>query len=1392
MAAAHGRTHAASWPRRLFGSKRRGSADAGTERTIYINARPPTAAHHPQYPANQIRTAKYTVLSFVPKNLFEQFRRAANIYFLFLLVLQFIPAVTTGMPGLSALALFTIVLLTMLKDGYEDSKRSASDREANRARAVVLGRGWVNVNKPPAHMLRPRGLLRLVFSDSGAGGSVGGPLPASQQQQPPPPPYDGDVAEDAMDVDGDAWLATEWRHVHVGDIVLLRDGDAVPADLVLLAASGADDSCFVETKNLDGETNLKTKAVVPLTAHLRSPARLGSFACAISAEPPSTQLYAFKGTIRQVGGSADGGSGGGAPEPLGVDNLLLRGSVVRNTAWAVGAVAFTGDDTKIMMNAGETPSKRSRIERMMNRQVLTQFCLLFVLCMLSAVLGGVYYGRGASFQALFVVAFQTHANRSAPLYGFLTFWTSLILYQTVVPISLYVTIEVVKSFQAYFINQDADMYYAPTDRRCVPKSWNLSDDLGQVEYIFSDKTGTLTQNVMVFRQCSIRGKVYGQLVPDDDDDEAHDDRVASLRRAMDARIAQFFDHPHRQGAAASFLDTAVYDDLQADGTQARAAIEFFTVLALCHTAVSHVPDAAQPHVIEYKAQSPDEAALVATARDVGFVFLRRDRDRLACRFLGHEQTYELLATLEFTSARKRMSVVVRRADGRIVLLCKGADSVVMARCRPGQERLRQATLDDLERFAQRGLRTLCLGYRILDEAEYVTWRASYDAALASLGDRDAEVEAACDALEQRLQLVGGTAIEDKLQDGVPDTIAQLALAGIKLWVLTGDKTETAINIGHSCNLLTADMQTVVVAAADAEGTRAQLERALLDFADTHADLSYAGGGGGAMAGVAPRKPGAWRRLLRRRAAASAADGLRDPAYEQARRAAADTSRRRGVRGVWDDVRTRNVPGGSRLRLRRDVPLALVVDGAALKHALEADLAPLFLEVAVRCRSVLCCRVSPLQKALVVRLVKRHLGALCLAVGDGANDVSMIQEADVGVGISGEEGLQAVMASDYAVGQFRFLQKLLLVHGRWSYLRIASMVLNFFYKNVVFTLSLFWFQIYCQWSVANFFDYALVTLYNMLFTSLPPGALGVFDQDLPAFAGVVVPQLYKRGIYKLEYSMARFWTYVADGLYQAAAVVFLVVYVYHTGAPAQRSGLDTADKDDVGTVGAFCVVLVTNLYMGLNNRNWTWVMPVAQLFGVALLLGVFFVYGAMFDDVFSAGAGRRVFVQPAFWLLLALTTVVCLLPHYVVKFVRSAWYPTDTDVVHEIIAGFRRAASKAAKHPPVAAAGPLNYGAAAAAGARKEVPFGAVSSQHRMARRHRHPGAVHSHAMDGAIPLHDLGPYLHSAQESFRSTTVLAQDTLTRPGLYQGTRYPESDAALVHYLHGLAHMGDPLF
>ncbi|KAK5000308.1 phospholipid transporting ATPase, partial [Cryomyces antarcticus] len=324
-------------------------------------------------------------------------------------------------------------------------------------------------------------------------------------------------------------------------------------------------------------------------------------------------------------------------------------------------------------------------------------------------------------------------------------------------------------------------------------------------------------------------------------------------------------------------------------------------------------------------------------------------------------------------------------DGKIMLFCKGADSIIYSRLRRGEQpELRRATAEHLELFAREGLRTLCIAQRELAEEEYQLWNKQHDIAASSVQDRDEKLEKISDAIERELTLLGGTAIEDRLQDGVPDAIALLASAGIKLWVLTGDKVETAINIGFSCNLLSTEMDLIVFKVDEDKPERAgaELDRLLATFNKTGSDEEL-----------------------------KAAKKNHEP------------------------------PAPTH---------ALVIDGDSLKHVLDDELRQKFLLLCKECKSVLCCRVSPSQKAAVVQMVKNGLDVITLSIGDGANDVAMIQEAHVGVGIAGEEGRQAVMSSDYAIGQFRFLTRLVLVHGRWSYRRLAETIANFFYKNIVWT------------------------------------------------------------------------------------------------------------------------------------------------------------------------------------------------------------------------------------------------------------------------------------------------------------------------------------------------------
>lgn len=376
----------------------------------------------------------------------------------------------------------------------------------------------------------------------------------------------------------------------------------------------------------------------------------------------------------------------------------------------------------------------------------------------------------------------------------------MIAFQNIVPVSLFISIEIVKTVQAYFIAQDVDMYYKPFDTACIPKNWGISDDLGQIEYIFSDKTGTLTQNVMEFQKCSIHGVVYGEGVTEAQrgaakregreaiDPEELSQRLAAFKAEMINKLMRLFKNRYVQVDKLTLISPKLAEDIaDRSSEQASHIVAFFRALAVCHTVLADKPEPSEkPHHLEYKAESPDEAALVGAARDVGFPFVGKSKDTLDIEVLGQPERYTLLKTLEFNSSRKRMSVIVRAPDGRIILYCKGADTVIYQRLSPNvHPALTEKTSKDMDTFANGGLRTLCIAYRVLDEGEFLTWVRTYEAATSATENREEEIEKAASQIEQSLLILGATALEDKLQEGVPDAIETLHRAGIKLWILTG-------------------------------------------------------------------------------------------------------------------------------------------------------------------------------------------------------------------------------------------------------------------------------------------------------------------------------------------------------------------------------------------------------------------------------------------------------------------------------------------------------------------------------------------------------------------------------------------------------------------------------
>ncbi|KAK9899263.1 aminophospholipid-transporting P-type ATPase [Cystobasidium minutum MCA 4210] len=1028
-----------------------------------------------KYCNNYVSTGKYNLVTFVPKFLSEQFSKYANVFFLFTAAIMQIPGVSPTNRYTTILPLSIVLLVAAFKEIQEDFKRHQSDRELNARKAKVL--------------------------------------------------------------QGNAFTDRPWRSIKVGDIVRLESNDFFPADLLLLSSSEPEGLCYIETSNLDGETNLKIKQANPATAHVTSGHVAGTLNGYLKSENPNNSLYTYEGTLNMAGKVI----------PLDPNQLLLRGAQLRNTEWIYGLVVFTGHETKLMRNATATPIKRTAVERMVNTQILFLFAILLSLSVSSAI-GSII--RSYSFaDQMWYVMLETKGNKAkAFVEDVLTF---IILYNNLIPISLIVTMEVVKFQQAILINSDLDMYYAPTDTPALCRTSSLVEELGQIEYIFSDKTGTLTQNVMIFRECSIAGVRYAETV-----DET------------------------RKGETFEFTDLKINT---ANPEMGSVIIEFLTLLATCHTVIPE----RKGDKITYQASSPDEAALVQGAEMLDYQFTTRKPTSIFVDIDKKQQEFGILNVCEFNSTRKRMSTIIRGPDGKIKLYCKGADTVILERLAENNP-YTEATLAHLEDYATEGLRTLCIAMREIPEEEYQQWSAIYNKAAATINGRQEELDKAAELIETNLFLLGATAIEDKLQDGVPEAIATLQQAGIKVWVLTGDRQETAINIGLSCRLISESMSLVIVNEETMHDTKSYITKKLEQI--------------------------------------------------KAQKSTGDLEE-----------------------------LALIIDGKSLTYALEKEISGLFLELAVMCKAVVCCRVSPLQKALVVKLVKKNMKSILLAIGDGANDVSMIQAAHVGIGISGVEGLQAARSADVAISQFRYLTKLLLVHGTWSYQRLSKLILYSFYKNIVLYMLNFWFSFNNSFSGQVLFESWTLTFYNVIFTVLPPVVLGVFDQFVSARMLDRYPEQYQFGQRNAFFNVRVFWQWIGNALYHSIAIYIAVAIIFWDDLILPQGWM--AGQWIWGTTAYIATLVTVLLKAALISDLWTKYtvaaipgsfafamvfLPLYQL--IAPMVGVSTEYQGIVAHLWGSGV---------FWFTILLLPVFCMSRDFAWKSYKRFARPEPYHIVQEI-------------------------------------------------------------------------------------------------------------------------------
>jgi phospholipid-translocating ATPase len=889
--------------------------------------------------------------------------------------------------------------------------------------------------------------------------------------------------------------------LRVGDLIIVDKDERVPADLVLLRTSESSGSVFVRTDQLDGETDWKLRLAVPTTQKLATDHQLFEISARIYSEKPQKDIHSFIGTFSRLDSL-------NSDESLDLENTLWTNCVIAS-GQALGVVIYTGTETRSVMN---NSAPRSKVG-LLDIEVNTITKLLFVAVIALALIMMALKGFGG------------------PWYRYL--FRFILLFSYIIPISLRVNLELGKSFYSWAIGKDPSM--TGTAVRCT----TIPEELGRISYLLSDKTGTLTQNSMVLKRLHLGTVSYAAdsfeelsatLKSTYLGSDTSTSSKTKFRRSENTRIRDAV-----QALALCHNVTPVYETSETSETDTGS-------IASEAEADQHL-QITEKQVVSYQASSPDEVALVQWTQEVGLALSRRDLSSMQLR--GPDDrlyNYTILQVFPFTSETKRMGIIVKDLQtGEIVFYLKGAD-VVMSPIVQYTDWLDE----EVGNMARDGLRTLVVARKMLSEEQYLDFESRYNAARLSVTDRVARVAQVVESLEREMELLCITGVEDKLQDNVRPTLELLRNAGIKIWMLTGDKLETATCIAKSSRLVSRTQGLHIL-------------KKVVTRTDAHLELNS---------------------------------------------------------------------------FRRKQDCALVISGESLEVCLSYYQQE-FMELATAAPAVVCCRCSPTQKAQVVQLIQKHTGKRTAAVGDGGNDVSMIQQADAGIGIEGREGKQASLAGDFSIPQFSHLANLLLVHGRRSYKRSASLAQFVIHRGLIIsTMQAVFSSVFYLSSVALYQGFLTVG-YATVYTMFPVFSL-VLDQDVSAEIALTYPELYKELAKGRSLSYKTFFMWVLISIYQGGVIMYGALLLF--------------EDEFIHIVAiSFSSLILTELIMvALNIRTWHYLMILAELISLVLYLLSLIILHDYFDSEFIR-------TNDFIWKVLVITLVSCL-PLYILKFLRKKFSP----------------------------------------------------------------------------------------------------------------------------------------
>ena len=1056
--------------------------------TVYINY--PRYNDHEEN--NSISTSKYKWYTFFPKMLLSEFSRLSNRYFLMLAILQTIKEISYSFGNPLILIPLTFVMcLNGIKDLYEDLKRKESDNKENNSICQIF------------------------------------------------------------DTTLNQFIEKKWYSIKQGDIVKVLKEEQIPADLLLITTSDESGFCYIETKNIDGETNLKIKkSNSKIKNKIKKEEDLSSLKYVCLTKPPNEYIYKFDATLYKIN---EDGRIKNKDKFILIDqnSFLLRGCTLRQTDYIIGVAIYVGEHTKSMINAPKVKTKHSTVEYNMNRQIIIVFIIQVLISFISSFIHVILYVKNYNSLQSYIYINQEKRENLIGLFLKIS-GTWYLVMTNIVPISLLVTMEMIKFVQSWIIGWDIDMFDKTKRFGCKVQSSTLNEELGQIKYIFTDKTGTLTKNKMNFKMMSIGMYSYGSLETNKFNNDLLNDKYGNIKNV------EFYD-----------INDKFRNDLN-DNNKKELINHFFINLCLCNSVIIDKKLFEKSNIINYEASSPDEMALVNFARLQKYIFLNRTSDDNIILEINEQKiNYKILNILEYSSERKRMSIICETPKGEIIQYIKGADSIIeeLLNEKSKSSNELQKTKEYLKNFSSFGLRTLMLGYKILNKEEYISWNNKYENIKKNPNNKDEDIIKLYNEIENNFNILGSTAIEDQLQDEVNNLIGSFISIGIKVWMLTGDKYETAINIAYSCKLFQQNMNIIEIGEYK---TKKELKKRLTK--------------------------------------------------------------------IYDD---------NKLQFENDnnfFKFGLIIGGSQIEQIfLDTKLLILFLNISTKCSSVILCRASPKQKAQVVKLIKEKDRAITMAIGDGANDVGMITESNVGIGIQGIEGTQAARASDYVLTQFSHLKKLLFFHGREYYRRNTWVIGYNFYKNFLYSGPVFFAGLITEFSGVTIYDPWILTLFNMVFVSLPCGWYGVCSLEYPQEILINHPEYYIQGIQGKCFSIGKFIKFIGFA-FGEGFIIYILGYYWFCGGNTDGT-ID--DFYAVGTAVYGEVIIMSNLRIILQNEVhhfWGTMITILSVlsffFTVFLMSSDYILPGYMIVDLFILENWKEVILDLKFYLFVLVSSTIC--------------------------------------------------------------------------------------------------------------------------------------------------------